>query len=85
LSENQFVTDSQYLRLKEKFKHIVLLYDNDLPGVSGANKIHKLHPDLKVVIIPRNTGCKDLSDYRKTYGYQKTLELINQAKEYYLK
>lgn len=85
LSENQFVTDSQYLRLKEKFKQIVLLYDNDLPGVIGANKIHKTHPDLNVIIIPRSTGCKDISDYRKTYGYQKTLDLINQAKEYYLK
>lgn len=85
LSENQFVTDSQYLRLKEKFKQIVLLYDNDLPGVVGANKIHKMYPDLNVVIIPRNTGCKDISDYRKTHGYQRTLDLINQAKEYYLK
>jgi len=85
LSENQFITNSQYLRLKEKFKHIVLLYDNDLPGITGANKIHKQYPDLIVTIIPRNTNCKDISDYRKTYGYKETLDLINRAKEFYLK
>ncbi|MBO7211825.1 MAG: toprim domain-containing protein [Methanobrevibacter sp.] len=85
LSENQFITDSQYARLKEKFKHIFLFYDNDLPGVSGANKIHKQYPDLKVVILPRDTKCKDISDYRKMYGYQKTLDLINTAKNFYLK
>ena len=27
--------------------------------------------------------AKDISDYRKTFGYRSTLELINKAKSYY--
>ncbi len=33
-SENLFVTESQYKKLKDRFKNIILFYDNDLPGIS---------------------------------------------------
>ena len=82
-SENVFVTDTQYKRLKSRFKYIFLLYDNDLPGIRASVKIHKQYPDIKVMFIPKKSGCKDFSDYRKTYGDKKTQELIKQAKEYY--
>lgn len=35
-SENEFLTDTQYERIKKKFKHIFLLWDNDFTGVSNA-------------------------------------------------
>ena len=35
------------------------------------------------MFIPKKSGCKDFSDYRKTYGNKKTRELIQQAKDYY--
>lgn len=82
-SENEFLTDSQYNRVKAKFKQIVLLWDNDYAGVSNAWKIRKAHPDIKVMFIPKSSGCKDFSDYRKMYGDKKTQQLIQQAKEYY--
>ena len=81
-SENLFVTDTQYQRLKNKFKRIYLLYDNDLPGVAASNRIHKKYPDVKCILLKREWS-KDFSDYRKAYGYKKTLDLINKAKEYY--
>lgn len=35
-SENIFITESQYDRLKTKYKHILLLYDNDSAGLHSA-------------------------------------------------
>lgn len=35
-SENEFLTDTQYQKVKSKFKHITLLWDNDYAGVSNA-------------------------------------------------
>jgi len=81
-SENLFVTTSQYERLKARYKHIFLLYDNDLPGVQAMRKIHKQFPEVTCLMLHRE-DAKDFSDYRKVFGYKKTLELINKAKEYY--
>ena len=81
-SENLFLTDFQFNKIKDKFKHIYLLYDNDLPGVKATNKIHKQYPDLKCLLLNRSQA-KDFSDFRKKFGYRKTLELVNQTKQYY--
>lgn len=82
-SEHIFMTDKQYEKLCDKFNHIICCYDNDLPGIQGLNKIHKSHPELKVCFIPRKYNAKDISDFYKLYGKDKTLELINKAKEFY--
>lgn len=81
-SENLFLTEAQYKRLKEHFKRIYLLYDNDIPGIHATNKIHKQFPDVKCLLLNRDKA-KDISDFRKLYGYRETLALINKAKEYY--
>jgi len=81
-SENQFLTKDQYISLCKRFKHVYLLYDNDLPGISAMNKFHKEFPELNCLMLNRN-DAKDISDYRKLYGYKKTLDLINLTKQYY--
>lgn len=82
-SENVFVTDVQYNKLKSKYKRIFLLYDNDLPGMQAMFKIKKAYSDLKILFLPRYGGDKDISDFRKVHGHKKTLELINKTREYY--
>lgn len=82
-SETQFVDDKVLNDLKARFKHIVLLYDNDLTGVRFANKIHKAHPDLKIAIIPRSTGSKDISDYYHDHGKDQTINFIKQGINYF--
>lgn len=82
ISENCFVTDSQYQRLKTKFKKIVLFYDSDIAGISSMNKIRKKYPDLFIIFIPKRYRCKDISDFYKKYGSEKTINLINTAKQY---
>lgn len=81
-SENLFVSDKQLEKLKKYFKNIVVFYDNDIAGVSGMNKIKKSHPELKFIFIPRKYEAKDISDYYKKYGKEKTLKLINDAKTF---
>ena len=81
-SENLFLTEAQYNRFKTKFKRIYLFYDNDLAGIHATNKIRKQFPDIKYILLNRN-DAKDFSDYRKKFGYSKTLELVNNVKKYY--
>lgn len=76
-SENLFLTDNQFSKLKTKFKNLVLFYDNDLPGISNMKKIKKEY-GIKCAWIPRSYGAKDISDFHKRYGREATLNLINQ-------
>lgn len=80
VTENIFVTESQYEKLKNKFDHKILFYDNDYPGIKSMNKIRKEFPDLHVMYIPRKYGVKDFSDFRKKYGEKKSIDLIESAK-----
>lgn len=81
-SETQFVSDKILEELYSRFKYIVLLYDNDLTGITFTNKIRKAHPKLIPFIIPRKSKCKDLSDFYKTYGKLKTKLLIKTGINY---
>ena len=83
-SENSFINEKQYQKLKLMFKHIICLYDNDLPGLKAMRGFKKEFPEIIFTCIPRNRGAKDISDFYKAYGKKKTIELINEAKEYYL-
>lgn len=46
ISENCFLSKAQYHRLKERFKHIILLYDNDRPGLRAMISIKKKFPEV---------------------------------------
>lgn len=75
-SENLFIADTILERLKAKFKYIIVLYDNDLPGIQNMRKIKKKHPELIYFYIPRHYNAKDISDFYKKYGKDKTLEFV---------
>lgn len=77
-SETLFIPDSMYEDLKSRFKNIVVLYDNDLAGVSNMRKIRDRY-GAKCMWIPRSYGAKDISDFHKKYGRKKTLDLAKQA------
>lgn len=79
ISENLFLTDSKYKKLKERFGKIVLFYDVDIAGLSAMNKIRKTY-DVSPIWIPRHYKAKDISDFYALYGRDKTLELIEEAK-----
>lgn len=82
-SENLFITDSQYSKLKQKFSKIFILYDRDLAGISNMNKVRKKYSDVIPLIIPAEAGYKDLTDIYKYRGKKYTSDLINKALLYY--
>lgn len=83
-SELLFVSNTQLENIKARFKHIICLYDNDLPGVSSLRRIRKAHPELKYFVIPRKYNAKDASDFCKLYGIDRTRECAEKLKNYFL-
>ncbi len=81
-SENAFVSDSVLDNLKSRFKYIVVLYDNDIPGIQNMRKIKKAHPELNYMYIPRKFGAKDFSDFVKKFGKKDTIKYIKQYLTY---
>lgn len=79
-SETLFIPEALYVELKNRFKNIVVLYDNDLAGIANMRKIRDKYK-VKCLWIPRSYEAKDISDFHKKYGRKKTLELIKRAIE----
>lgn len=75
-SETLFITDSVLNDLKERFKNIIIFYDNDRAGKLNMAKIRRAHPELNYFLIPKEYDCKDISDFHKKYKRKKTLEFI---------
>lgn len=75
-SENLFIPDKVLEDLKNRFENIVVLYDNDRPGLYNMAKIRKEHPELTYAFIPKRYGSKDISDFYKDHGRKETLNLI---------
>ena len=80
-SENLFVNDNILESLKQRFKYIVVLYDNDRAGMYNMSKIRKSHPELIFTMIPKNYNAKDISDFYKKYRRNRTLKLVKECLE----
>ncbi len=81
-SETQFISDSVLNQLKERFKHIIVIFDNDRAGLFNMAKLRHLHPDLDYFCIPKKYA-KDFTDTYKKYGKVKMIEFIKQVKDYF--
>lgn len=75
-SEHLFVEEAILNSLKKRFKYIVVFYDNDKTGLMRMASIRREHPELNYVFLPRNTKCKDISDFIKSNGQLKAKQLI---------
>lgn len=76
-SENVFLSDEQLMKLKSKFKRIIVWYDNDAPGKAYLEKIKKEHPELDYFYIPEDFKEKDFSDFYKKYGKDEATKFLN--------
>lgn len=77
-SETVIPSETIISDLKKRFKYIICLWDNDYTGISFLNKFKKKYPELIYTWIPRKYGAKDISDFYKENGRQKTLNLIKE-------
>ena len=76
-SESQVISKQFMSLLKRRFKRIVLFYDNDIAGIAGANKNSTLHC-IDNIMIPIELNVKDISDYTKLNGLEKSKILLEQ-------
>lgn len=81
-SETQSISDSVLQQLKERFKHIIVFYDNDKAGKYNMAKLRHLHPDLDYFCIPKGYA-KDFTDTYKKFGKQKMTTYIIQVIKYF--
>ena len=77
-SETLFINDKQLSEFKQRFKHIIVLYDQDRSGLYNMSKIRKSHPELNYFVIPRKFGSKDFTDLVRDYGIEKVKIFISE-------
>jgi len=80
-SENIFLNENQFQLLSMRFTNIIINYDNDEVGLNAMKKFSKQF-GIKSFIIPDN--IKDISDYISTKGYDQTIQLTKNFKNYLL-
>ena len=64
-SENTMLKEDIINDLSEKFKNIILLFDNDDAGLESMKKYKEKYPFVKIAVLPMS---KDVSDSIKDYG-----------------
>lgn len=74
-SESSSIKESVVEELQNRFKSIILLYDNDEAGVMNSAKLSELY-NMKRIFIPIESKTKDISDYIKEFGFLKGEILI---------
>jgi hypothetical protein len=58
--------------LQKRFERVIINFDNDKAGIEATKEVLKLYP-LESFFIPDE---KDISDYYKKYGEEKTKQII---------
>lgn len=73
-AETNSISIELVLELRKRFTKVLLLYDNDVPGIKAAESISEQH-DLPIFYMPE--GTKDASDFTELYGKEQLLAYIN--------
>lgn len=74
--ESMYLESQKVKTLKNRFKTIFLLYDNDETGVKYSEKLCEKHSFIPI-FVPIQSKVKDISDYIRKYKKEKTLKLID--------
>lgn len=84
-SETLFINDKQLEEFKQRFKHILIMYDQDRPGLHNMWLIRKQHPELNFYYLPFYLA-KDFTDSIRLVGVDNMREYVNEfLKEYKFK
>jgi|TARA_Y100000310_G_C20635514_1_gene790950 5S rRNA maturation endonuclease (ribonuclease M5) len=75
-AETSYMDDEIINGLDYIYPKIFILYDNDNAGIKGAKELHKLLPHANIIYIPKESNCKDISEYVSMYGINKGKELL---------
>ena len=81
-SETTFIPEDILKSLRSKWKHIVILYDRDGPGMMNARKYSKQYK-LDAIFVNKKFKSKDISDAVKNNNFNEVREwLQNTLKRY---
>jgi hypothetical protein len=75
-SENSLIPMEMMDELKSRFNKIIVFFDNDDPGIEAAKDYEEIY-NLESAIIPIGLP-KDITDYYKEFGDDKTKQLIKE-------
>ena len=75
-SETSFLKAHILKQLLKRFDKIIILYDNDVPGLAQAKKYSEQY-SLPYMYLPLE-GPKDISDYYKANGKEETIKILKQ-------
>ena len=76
-SETLFIDDKKLEEFKKRFKHILVIYDNDRPGLHNMWLIRKQYPELNYYFLPWYLS-KDFTDSIKLVGIENMKEYVNE-------
>ena len=76
-SETLFVDDKKLEEFKQRFKHILVIYDQDRPGKHNMWLIRKQYPELNYFYMPWYLA-KDFTDSIKLVGVENMKEYVNE-------
>ena len=76
-SETLFVDDKKLEEFKERFKYILVIYDNDRPGLHNMWLIRKQYPELNYYFMPWYLA-KDFTDSIKLVGRDNMKEYVDE-------
>ena len=74
-SESARIEDDFMRLLHKRFEKVIIFFDNDEAGITGAGKI-TYHHGINSIMIPIEYKTKDLSDTIKIHGLDKGKEII---------
>lgn len=75
MSESVLLKDSVAEEYKERFRTVFTLFDNDEPGMA-LGKEYEAKYNFAHCYVPETSGVKDISDFAKFYGKEKTEKLL---------
>ena len=70
-SENSYLKKEQYEALKKRFTYVIFWYDPDRAGMKAMSTLRKMYRAI-FYWIPANFKSKDISDFYKKHGRDKT-------------
>lgn len=76
-SETTFPSEKQMEEFQKRFKHILIIFDNDKAGLHNLWKVRKKYPQLNYYYLPKWLA-KDFTDAVKKVGKEQMKEYINQ-------
>ncbi len=79
-SESTFLPEQYFLKQKERFKRIIIWYDNDFDKELNTGQLKGLEFSnqygIENIFIPLKYECKDISDFYREYGKEQSVNLI---------